>query len=293
MSKFSPSDAALEGFRLVRERPGTILAWSGIYFLGILMIALVMVFTLREDVVKFVKAGGMESGDFARLTVALEHSWPAFLLVMLLVVGLYSVISGGVYRLVLRPEEPGFLHLRLGADEVRLVIVNTLMIGLGAVFLFVPSVLAFSMPAGSGFGAVILGLGVAFMMTWIGTHLLLAAPMTFAVQKISILESWRLTKRCFWPLLGMILLAIIFYVIIWLLLSIISAAFIALAGGQQAIMNPDKLTGFAFVPFIFTMMVQLLMPVLQIVTIAGPIAFAYRGLAAYEHAHEAPAASPH
>jgi len=279
MTTFSPSDAALEGFRLVRERPGTILAWSGIYFVGILLIALVMVVTLGEDVLKFVRSGGVESGDFARLSAALEHSWPAFLLVMLLVVGLYSVVSGGVYRLVLRPDEPGFVHLRLGADELRLMVVNIIMIGLGAVFLFIPSVLAFSLPAGSGFGAVVLGLAVAFGLTWVGTHLLLAAPMTFGVRRIAIADSWRLTKGRFWRLLGMILLSIIFYVIIWLLLSIISAAFIALAGGQQAIMNPAQLKGFAFVPFIFTMLVQLLMPILQIVTIAAPLAFAYRDLA--------------
>jgi hypothetical protein len=209
---------------------------------------------------------------------------------MFLVVGLYSVISGGVYRLVLRPDEPGFVHLRLGADELRLVVVNVLMIGLGAVFLFVPSVLAFSLPAGSGFGAVFLGLAVAFLMTWVGAHLLLAAPMTFGERRMAIRESWRITKGRFWPLLGMILLAIIFYVIVWILLSVISAAFIALAGGQQAIMNPDKLSGFAFVPFIFTMFVQLLMPVLQIVTISAPIAYAYRDLSAIEHEHEHDAA---
>ena len=32
MNGFSASEAALEGFRLTRERPGTIAAWSVIYF---------------------------------------------------------------------------------------------------------------------------------------------------------------------------------------------------------------------------------------------------------------------
>ena len=279
MTTFSPSDAALEGFRLVRERPGTILAWSGIYFVGILLIALVMVATLGEDVVKFMQSGGMESSDVVKLAAALEHSWPALVLIMLLVVALYSIVSGGVYRLVLRPDEPGFVHLRLGADEVRLMVVNIIMIGLGVVFLTIPGLLAAFRPAGSGMGAFALGLIVAFGLTWVGAHLLLAAPMTFGVRRIAIMDSWRLTKGRFWRLLGMILLAIIFYVIVWLLLSVISAAFIALAGGPQAIMNPAELKGFAFVPFIVTMVVQLLMPVLQIVMISAPLAFAYRDLA--------------
>eukprot|EP01036_Dinobryon_divergens_P046455 gene46455-62135_t len=42
MARFSPSDAALEGFRLTREHPGVVLAWSAVYFGGILLIGLTM-----------------------------------------------------------------------------------------------------------------------------------------------------------------------------------------------------------------------------------------------------------
>ncbi|HQT54591.1 MAG TPA: hypothetical protein PKX06_14095, partial [Phenylobacterium sp.] len=63
MTKFSPSESALEGFRITRERPGTILAWSLVYFLGIMVIAMIMVMALGPDFIKFVQNGGLESGD--------------------------------------------------------------------------------------------------------------------------------------------------------------------------------------------------------------------------------------
>ena len=40
MTRFSPTDAAMEGFRLTKEHPGVMLAWSAVYFGGILLIAL-------------------------------------------------------------------------------------------------------------------------------------------------------------------------------------------------------------------------------------------------------------
>ena len=58
--------------------------------------------------------------------------------------------------------------------------------------------------------------------------------MTFAMRRIVIAPAWELTSGRFWPLLGMIVLAVIFYIMVWLLIAVIGVAIVTLAGGQEA-----------------------------------------------------------
>lgn len=274
MTKFSPSESALEGFRITRERPGTILAWSLVYFLGIMVIAVIMVVALGPDFITFLKSGNQGAGDAAAYGAMFKQHLPAFLLVMVMAVVLTSILMGGIYRLALRPSEKGFAHLRLGPDELRLTLVNLILFSLGLAFLLVGLTAA---TVGGPLG-ILVSLGVTGAMIWAGVRLLLATPMTFAEHRIAITDSWRLTKGHFWSLFGMTILAIIFYVMVWLLFSIISAATVALAGGNEAIANPANLAPLAIVAFIATLMVQLLLPILQVVMIYSPLAEAYREL---------------
>lgn len=274
MTKFSPSESALEGFRITRERPGTILVWSLVYFVGIMVIAMIMLSALGPDFIKFVQKGGLESGDASAYGAMLQKHKFSFLLVIVISIALMSVLMGGIYRLALRPSEKGLAHLRLGADELRLTIVNLALFTVGLLFL----VLTFTVTAVGGPLGVLVSLALAVGMIWAGVRLLLATPMTFAEHRIAIVDSWRLTKGHFWSLFGMTILAIIFYVMVWLLFSIISAATVALAGGQEAIANPANLAPLAIVAFVATLVVQLLLPILQVVMIYSPLAEAYREL---------------
>jgi len=274
MTKFSPSESALEGFRITRERPGTILVWSLVYFVGIMVIAMIMLSALGPDFIKFVQKGGLESGDASAYGAMLQKHKFSFLLVIVISIALMSVLMGGIYRLALRPSEKGLAHLRLGADELRLTIVNLALFTVGLLFL----VLTYTVTAVAGPLGVLVSLALAVGMIWAGVRLLLATPMTFAEHRIAIVDSWRLTKGHFWSLFGMTILAIIFYVMVWLLFSIISAATVALAGGQEAIANPANLAPLAIVAFVATLIVQLLLPILQVVMIYSPLAEAYREL---------------
>lgn len=274
MTKFSPSDSALEGFRITRERPGTILAWSLVYFLGIMVIAMIMVTALGPDFIKFVKDGNLQSGDAAAFGTILEQHWLALVLIALVTTGVFSILMGGIYRLALRPSERGIAHLRLGPDEFRLTLVNLVLVPVYVLF-WVLSVRTLTI--GGGFG-VVASLVLSAFLTWVGVRLSLATPMTFAEHRIAILDSWRLTKGHFWSLFGMTILAIIFYIMVWLLFSIISYATVAIAGGNEAISNPANLAPLAIVAFIATLMVQLLLPILQVVMIYSPLAEAYREL---------------
>lgn len=274
MTKFSPSDSALEGFRITRERPGTILAWSLVYFLGIMVIAMIMVMALGPDFIKFVQKGGLESGDASAYGAVLRQHQFAFLAIIVISIFLLSVLMGGIYRLALRPSEKGIAHLRLGADELRLTVVNLALFSVGVLFL----VLTFGAAKLGGPLGVLVSLGLAVAMIWAGVRLLLATPMTFAEHRIAIFDAWRLTKGHFWSLFGMTILAIIFYIMVWLLFTIISYATVAIAGGNEAIANPSNLAPLAIVAFIATLMVQLLLPILQVVMIYSPLAEAYREL---------------
>src|SRR4051812_47611175 len=81
MDRFSPSEAALEGFRVTREHPGTILAWSFIYMGVLFLIALAMMATLGPAFITMAREGKLLSAqtDPEQMADMLLKSWPAFL----------------------------------------------------------------------------------------------------------------------------------------------------------------------------------------------------------------------
>jgi len=293
MKTFSPSEAALEGFRLTRERPGTILVWGGVYFLGVVAMACVLALGLGPKFRTFLKGGGLDSGDVDAIADLLISSWPAFVVALLIAFLILAVITGGIYRLVLRPEEPGLAHLRFGPDELRLAILNTVLFAMGFVFValieMILQVVLSSQTQNSALTALGLFAG-ACLMIWIGVRLSLATPMTFGTRKIALAEAWRLSRGHFWSLLGAVVLALIFYVMIWVLISIVGYAIVALAGGEQTPSNPLHMSPVQIVALAVTLVIQLLLPILQIVTLYAPLAVAYQALSR-EEAGDAPGAA--
>ncbi|THD77729.1 MAG: hypothetical protein E7812_13300 [Phenylobacterium sp.] len=271
---FSPSEAALEGFRLTRERPGTVLTWCGVYFTGILVIALLMMISLGPQFIALAKKGQFTPEDVDAVGGMLAHSGLAFMLVLVLAVALMSVLTSGIYRLVLRPKEPGFGHLRLGRDEIRLTAVNLFLFGIGMACLFLGFVAVAAGEQVSPALGVVAGAVVAVVAVWVGVRLSLATPMTFATHRFSIREAWALTHGRFWPLLGMIALAACFYVMVWLLISIIGLAIVTVAGGEQG----GQFTPMAAIAALATLVMQLILSVLQLVMIYSPFAVAYQQL---------------
>ena len=292
MKRFSPSEAALEGFRLTRERPGTILVWGGVYFVGVMAMAVVLEIGLGPKFRLFLKSGGLGSSDVDAIADLLIQSWPAFLVALLIAFVILAVITAGIYRLVLRPEEPGLAHLRFGPDEIRLAILNTLLFGMGFVFVALIEMILQLLLSGQPQTSVLTALGLflgACLMIWIGVRLSLATPMTFGQRRISIAEAWRLSRGHFWSLLGTIVLALIFYLMIFLLISIIGYSIVAISGGEAAPSNPLHMSPVQLVALAATLMIQLLLPILQIVTLYAPLAVAYQALSGGE-AEDAPGA---
>ena len=276
MKGFSASEAALEGFRLTRERPGTIAAWSVIYAVSMVAIGQIMLSSLGAEALQIARKGRFSPEDAEVIATKLANSIPAFLLVLLLAVALISIITAGIYRLVLRPGEKGFVHLRLGADELRLTLVNLLLFGIGLLCLVVGFIaIAAAEQGGSSVGFAV-GVLVAGLTIWLGVRLSLATPMTFQAHRIMIGPAWELTRGRFWPLFGMIVLALIFYVMVWVLVTVIWFALVMLAGGPDAVSAGG--TAVAVAIGVIAFVIQMLVSVVQLVMIYAPFAVAYQQL---------------
>lgn len=277
MNQFSASEAALEGFRLTRERPGTFLAWGVVYALGMFIIGRLMLVSLDPQLIALTRKSGFAAEDVEQISGLLAKSWPAFILVLVLVTALLSMLMGGIYRLVLRPQEKGVLHLRFGKDELRLTGVNLLLFAFGMICLTaeLAAITAAEQTGGLGF-VVVFVLGA--VTVWLGVRLSLATPMTFAQHRFAIGDAWRATRGRFWPMFGMILLAVIFYIMVWLLISIIGAALVAVAGGPEALKDIKQAAGPAIVVIAIYVFLQLVLQVIQIVMIYAPFAVAYQQL---------------
>jgi hypothetical protein len=285
MIKFSASEAALEGFRLTRERPGTIFGWGVVYAVCMFVIGRLMLVSLDPQLIELTRKKGLEQQDIDQISGLLAQSWPAFLLVLVLVTALLSTLMGGIYRLVLRPGEKGFLHLRFGKDELRLTGVNLLLFAFGMVCL-TAELAAVAAADQQGGIAAIAAIILPLVTVWVGVRLSLATPMTFALHRFAVRDAWAASRGRFLALFGMIVLAVIFYVMVWLLISIIGAALIGVAGGAEALDNIKSLTGPAIVGVALYVFLQLILQVIQVVMLYAPFAVAY------QQVHGDPPANP-
>lgn len=285
MIKFSASEAALEGFRLTRERAGTIFGWGVVYAVCMFVIGQLMLVGLDPELIALTRNQDLQQQDVERVSNLLAQSLPAFLLVLVLVVALVSCLMGGIYRLVLRPGEKGFLHLRFGKDELRLTAVNLLLFAMGMIFLTAEIAAVGAAQQGNAVAAIA---AVVLLLTslWVGVRLTLATPMTFAEHRFAIRDAWRASRGRFRPLFGMIVLAVIFYLMVWLLISIIGAALIGLAGGAEALQNIRGLSGAAILGAGLYLALQLILQVIQLVMIYAPFGVAYQQI------HGDPPANP-
>jgi hypothetical protein len=252
------------------------LAWSAVYFGGILLIGLTMMALLGPQFIGLAQKGQLLNGDPAALGDMLAQSWPAFILVLGMTALLMSLIAAGVMRLVLRPAEPGFAHLHLSHDELRLTLANLACVGIYAVSGIVGVVFSTGAAQSGTVGVFITAAITLGFAVWIGVRLCLLLPMVFVDGRIAFRKAWTETKGRFWPLLGMISLAVVFYVALYVGFSLISVLVVKLSGGQAAIQDISRLTPVSAIAAVITLIMQFLLQVLQIVMIYAPFAVAQR-----------------
>ena len=296
--QFKITEAAFEGFRLVRREPRTVAIWA--------------VFNLVAGVALTAAMIGSGFGRFmgasAKGTMSPEVMLGFFVgegvaaLGMILVA---SIMGAAVYRAILRPTEAPLTRLRFGGDELRLILLSVIM---GMVFvvltiaLVIPVVLiGFAIAAGSGFShngtdggtaGVILTALLGYLIVLVGlvyfaVRFSLAGVMTFAERRLRVFESWRLTKGRFWRLLGCYGLAILLMVPLYMVtMTVYFGVTFAFSGGDAAramgeVIRPDMTTVAAYFSparTIYLLVASALAGVLTAVTYA-PAAAVYRDIA--------------
>ena len=293
---FQATEAAFEGFRVVRRNPSTIMFWALAY-----VAFFVLLFGLFGGSLATLMATAQQaetSQPSQQELEALGLSYVAFMAVVVplgLVFG--AVLNTAVARSVLTPGEKRLGYLRLGNDELRVLAVSVI---LGLVF-FAGSIIAFGLvgilaglasAANGGVGilvGVVFGLAAVAGLIWAAVRLSLAVPLTVHEKRIAPFASFAMTKAHFWPLLGMAIIALIMSLLVSLLGTIIALPISMMTGGGlEALAELDgqstlQILQVAGVGLAAWAIVNSIMSALQLAVLYAPFSAAYRDLKGLPH----------
>lgn len=192
-------------FGLIRSRPGAVALWAVTYFVGTILIG-ILVFAAGMPLLVQAQPGDVPQIAFGtRITV------------QLLTLALATIVFNGVFRAALRPWERGFGSMRLGMDEVRvfaleLMVMVVAFIGamlFGLLFLFAASFIGMISGGSPGTAMalnIVLALACVALFVWLAVRLSLMSPLTLYRRKITVDGAWELTRGRFWTLFGAFLL---------------------------------------------------------------------------------------
>jgi hypothetical protein len=243
---FSATEAAFEGFRVVRRKPVVVLFWSAVY---LAMFAVTFAVGASSLARIMAMAETLQSSEPSMADVeALGASYGGFLAwVAPLGLAAGAILSAAIARAVLRPEQSAWGYLRFGKDELRVLVVSVaigLIFGVlgGAGFAIVS--LLFASGAASGQAilflvALLASLAVIAGLVWLGVRLSLAVPMTLDRGRIVVFESFKATKGRFWPMLGMALIVVIMAFVVSLLGGIVAMPVTLVSGGLESLAALD------------------------------------------------------
>jgi hypothetical protein len=288
---FSASDAAFEGFRVVRRRPLALVFWALAY-----LVIYAATFALAGPAIVSMGAqaeaiGAADPASFEAFEPLLRSYMALVAVVMPVALVLGAVLYAAVARAVLRPTESSFGYMRLGMDEVRVVVVS---IALALLMLTTMVVGSFIVGLVGGFGsavgvpalwfvAVLLGLALAAAIIWLAVRLSLAVPITVAERRIAIFDSFALTRGKFWPLLGMALLAGVLSLVVGLLSMVVTLPLRMAMGGfniMQQLEGQDltQMIQAAWPSLLAIGVANSIVAALQLAVVYAPFSAAYREL---------------
>lgn len=248
---FSATDAAFEGFRVVRRNPIALVAWTLVYLIYTVGALFASGGMMKSMAVWMEQMEALENGPaptspeaFAPIMEsylqAMSHmAWtiPVSMLVS-------AILMAAISRAVLSSGTGSFGNIRLGMDELRVFVVTLVICILTAIVATIVFVLAaviggFAIAAMEGWGGLVMALALlaagAFVI-WLSVRWSLAVPITVAEKRFAIFDSFNLTKGRFWPLLGMALIAGVMACVIALLASVVTMP-LSMMGGMSMFGN--------------------------------------------------------
>lgn len=289
MTAFSATDAALEGFRITRERPRVVLVWAVFSFLVSICSAIYLISIGQEARAVLDARVAEQAPDLQAFGAAMADLAPMMVMGLLV----QCVMAAAVYRILLRPEDRGLAYLKVGMDELRLAALTFIYVLLASLMLAVVVlaaglIAALASFAGQGAAILVAAASELFflgLLFYVAVRLSLAPAITFAEQRIAIFNSWRLTHGQFWRLTGAYFLAICGIMVIALLVVTIFSALVAVAvgGDLQAVgkmFAPDQtsLTTYFSPVMIIYLLVAGWLSALYYAVVIAPAAVAYREL---------------
>lgn len=238
MVKLDVFKTAFAGFDVIRRNPMAVLGWSlFMLVLGVAPFALLFggVFSTISHLATLEKTGAEPAPEqVLPMVMAMFVAMPVLMIISLL---MRAVLTGAVFRAVLEPQNSRWAFLRLGAQELWLILVSVVMsMGLGTIYmaLLVPTFPISFMLQGHHDAApwplFILPLWFLVVIAVMGFLLVrfsMALPMSFARRGFHLFESWTLTRGNGWNIVLVALLQMVFVMIVemlvWLLIVIVAA----------------------------------------------------------------------
>lgn len=248
---FSATDAAFEGFRVVRRNPIALVAWTVVYLLYTVGALFASGGMMKSMAVWMEQMEALENGPAPTSPEAFAPIMESYLQAMSHMVWtipvsmiVSAILMAAISRAVLSSGTGSFGNIRLGMDELRVFVVTLVICILTAIVAMIVFVLAaviggFAIAAMEGWGGLVMALALlaagAFVI-WLSVRWSLAVPITVAEKRFAIFDSFNLTKGRFWPLLGMALIAGVMACVIALLASVVSWP-LSMMGGMSMFGN--------------------------------------------------------
>lgn len=292
---FSATDAAFEGFRVVRRHPMALIFWA-LFYVVIMVVAFALVGGSLIGVMGAAEALKTSGATSPEALMPILSGYMAIMAVVLPVSLIASaMIYAAVSRAVLRPSESAFGYLRLGMDEVRVLVVSVVLtlvfFGLTAGVFGIIGVIggiasAADMPA-LWLVVVLLACAAIALFIWLAVRLSLAIPITIAERRIAIFDSFAVTKGRLWPLLGMALLAAVMSLVVGLLGSLVGMPIELATGGLKGLADLEGeslqvILQTAWPAIAAYIVINAVISALQVAVVYAPFSAAYRDIKALE-----------
>jgi hypothetical protein len=278
---------------VVRRNPMALIFWA--LFYAVFMVAIFAM--MGPNLISFITA--TEQLEQSGATPSMEDFAPLFQMMGLffaILLPLSLVASAMIYaavsRAVLRPGESALGYLRLGMDEVRVLVVSVVLfigfmvvtaVASGIIGAVIGMTIAADTPA-LWLLVVLLILAAIGACIWLAVRLSLAIPITMAERRIAIFDSFGFTKGRFWPLLGMALLAWVMSIVVGLLGSLVAMPLqFATGGGMMALEGLEDeslqvILQSAWPAIAAWIVINAVMSALQVAVVYAPFSAAYRDM---------------
>ncbi|MFY8210207.1 MAG: hypothetical protein ACOVOE_12935, partial [Caulobacter sp.] len=234
MAKFSASDAAFSGFRLVRENLKTVGIWIAVMtVVSIIANALTIHFFGAQMEAAMTLMSNPDGASPEEMTKLADQMIPTLLWTLPYNLVVQGVTLAALNRMIQRRDDNRFAFLRMGKDELLQIAVSVLTgLLLMAVFFGGALLTGVLSAVGGGLLGVLVLLGAILGAIYLLVRLSLASAMTFDKGEIVFFRSMSVTKGAFWSLLGAYLVAVVMSAIVWLLIVIIVYAAVAIVTGD-------------------------------------------------------------